>query len=143
MKRTGFKIQTRKPLKRTAFKKKLHFTKVGELTLISFDKQTSFKTRRKPLKKIGLIGRANLEANKRLKKLFSGVTRCEIGLEGCLVSWPLQACHRHKRLWYKGDVDKLSDYKQVVIGCQNCHQQIEHDKELTESVFLELRGEEK
>lgn len=98
--------------------------------------------RRTPLKKIGRIGRANLEANKRLREMFGGITRCEIGLKNCLGNWPLQRCHRHKRSWYKGDVEKLSDWKQVIVGCQNCHEEIEHNAELTEEVFTKLRGKE-
>ena len=83
--------------------------------------------KRTRIRRIGKVGRANLEANKRLKELFQGKTHCEIRLSSCLGTWPLQRCHRHKRAWYKGDVEKLSDYKQVVIGCQNCHEKIEHD----------------
>jgi len=92
------------------------------------------------LNPIGKIGRANLEANKRLKELFDGQNYCEIGLEGCMRTWPLQFVHRHKRIWYKGDVEKLSDYNEVVIGCQVCHDKIEHNAELTEEVFKRLRG---
>lgn len=84
----------------------------------------------------------NIEANKRLKIIFADKTRCEIGLEGCLVNWLLQFAHRHKRSWYKGDVDKLSNIMQVVVACQNCHEQIEHDAELTEVTFKTLRGNE-
>lgn len=54
----------------------------------------------------------------------------------------LTNAHRHKRSWYKGDVELLSDRKQVIKGCVNCHDAIEHNKELTEEIFTKLRGGE-
>lgn len=57
-------------------------------------------------------------------------------------TWPLQFVHRHKRAWYKGDVEKLADVKQVVVGCQVCHEKIEHNEELTKEIFNKLRGNE-
>lgn len=98
--------------------------------------------RGKGINRIGKTGKANIEANKRLREHFNGVTACEMRLVGCMVSWPLQFAHRHKRIWYKGDVDKLSDPKQVVIACQHCHELTEHNRPLNDSVFLALRGEE-
>ena len=98
--------------------------------------------KRTPLKRIGKVGRANLEANKRLNEMFKNQTTCEMRLDGCLGTWPLQKAHRHKRSWYKGDVEKLSDYKQVVIACQHCHELTEHNRELNNEVFIRLRGEE-
>ena len=95
--------------------------------------------KKSPLKRIGKIGRANLLANKRLKELFRDIQQCEIGLEGCMRTWPLQFCHRHRRLWYKGNVELLSDWKQVLCGCQNCHEKIDKDSELLEKVFKRLR----
>lgn len=95
--------------------------------------------KRTPLRKIGKIGKVNLEANRQLKKLFTNQDYCEIQLEGCLKTWPLQFCHRHKRAWYKGNVELLADRNQVVIGCQNCHEKIEFSKELTEEIFKKLR----
>ena len=94
------------------------------------------------LNKIGKRGRANLEANRRLKELYQdlGIRYCEIRLPGCLINNYLQFCHRHKRDWYKGNVDLLSDYNQTVIGCQHCHDKIEVDKKLTEKVFNKLRN---
>ena len=85
--------------------------------------------RKTPLKRIGKIGKANLEARKK------------IALEGCLGGIYLSPAHRHKRAWYHGSVELLSDYKQWVSACVRCHNQIEHDSILTESVFNKLRGE--
>ncbi|MCK6462853.1 MAG: hypothetical protein L6Q29_03500 [Candidatus Pacebacteria bacterium] len=100
--------------------------------------------KRTPLRKIGKIGKVNIQANKRLKELFfiKGVRNCEIRLENCTLTWPLQYCHRHRRNWYKGDVEKLSDYKQVIIGCQNCHDAIDSNDELLKKVFQKLRGDD-
>lgn len=109
--------------------------------------RTSLKSH-KPMKKLGRVGKANIEANKRIKQsALAEVDFCEIGKLGwpeffdCMNTWPLQNVHRHKRAYYKGDAALLSDYQQVVKGCQVCHNTIEHDRELTEKVFLALRGE--
>lgn len=98
--------------------------------------------RKTPLRRVGKVGNANLEANKRLKNVLGHINQCEMRLDGCLVSWPLQFAHRHKRSWYKGDVDKLSDPKQVIVACQNCHEKTEFNRELNDQVFQELRGDE-
>lgn len=98
--------------------------------------------KRTALKRVGKVGRANAQANKRLREKLGDIHACEIRLEGCMVTWPLQFVHRHKRAWYKGDVERLSDVRQVVIGCQVCHDRIEHDSKLTEEVFTRLRGKE-
>lgn len=97
--------------------------------------------RRTPLRRVGKIGRANLKANQKIKEL--GLPDyCEMRLEGCLGNWPMTNAHRHKRSWYKGDVELLSDYKQVVRACTICHGKTEHDRELNDEVFDRLRGEE-
>ena len=112
LKRTGFKNKPRKPLKRTK------------------------------LRVVGRVGKANLEANKILKVKFEHITYCEIRGKECLGGMFLTNVHRHKRSWYQGDVDLLSDYKQVLRICVNCHDSIEHNKELTEETFMKLRGDE-
>lgn len=100
--------------------------------------------KRTPLKRIGKIGEANLKANKILKQLFldKGIDYCEIGLPRCVKTWTLANVHRHKRMWYKSNLELLYDFKQVVRGCTPCHETIENDKELTEAIFLKLRGPE-
>lgn len=99
--------------------------------------------KRTPLRKVGKIGKANLEANKRIKEELADVTFCEISfVDVCLVHIFLTNAHRHKRAWYKGNVELLSDRKQVIRACVNCHDEIEHDAELTEEVFMKLRGHE-
>lgn len=108
----------------------------------SYPKVGKVEKKRKGIRKIGTIGKANIEANKRLKVLFSDVTACEMRLDGCLGGLFLSRAHRHKRAFYKGDVDKLSDYKQVVIACQVCHQATEFNRPLNDEIFMKLRGHE-
>ena len=97
------------------------------------------------MKQLGKQGKKNLKANKELKKLYQskGIDRCEIRFEGHNWLFPAFA-HRHKRDWYKvkGREHLLASFNQTVIACQYCHNKIEYDKELTEQVFLKLRGED-
>lgn len=67
---------------------------------------------------------------------------CEIKLDGCTGSYGLTYAHRHKRNWYLGKQELLSDFNQVLLACLNCHIKIEQDKQLTEYRFNELRGAE-
>jgi len=94
--------------------------------------------RRTPLKRIGKTGKANIEANKKLSEKLPK-EYCEMRLEGCMGNWPLQYAHRHKRSWYKGDVELLSDVNQVIVACQACHERTEHNRELNKEMFAKLR----
>lgn len=96
------------------------------------------------MRRIGKVGRANMEANRAIKEIteMNAISYCEMRLEGCMITWPLQIAHRHKRAWYKGEADKLSDFKQWVIACDNCHRKTEWNRELNRDVFAKLRGEE-
>lgn len=97
--------------------------------------------KRTRLKAQGKVGRANTQARKLITEQCEelNLNYCEIALPNCLRTWPLAPAHRHKRAWYKGDVGKLSDYNEWVVACINCHNQIEHDAQLTEEVFNRLR----
>lgn len=97
-----------------------------------------------PIKKIGKIGKRNLEANKKLKKMFEDldVRWCEVSLENCLFSFYLQFAHRHKRIDYRQYPEYLYHHNQVVLACQSCHSKIENNRELTEKVFQRLRGDD-
>ncbi len=97
--------------------------------------------KKSPLRRVGRVGRANIEANKILREKLGHIEYCEMKLEGCLGNWLLQFAHRHKRLYYKGDVEKLSDTNEVVVACQNCHQKTEFNRELNDQVFNRLRGD--
>lgn len=100
--------------------------------------------KRTTLRKVGKIGKANIEARKKIAKIAEqkGLDTCELNLENICIGWPRAPVHRHKRAWYKGDVEKLSDYQQWLCGCQACHDFIEHKPIFTEELFMQLRGPE-
>lgn len=101
--------------------------------------------KRTPLRKIGKIGEANIEARQRIAAIAEekGINYCELQVvDNCLRHRYLAPAHRHKRAWYKGDVAKLSDYQQWVAACVNCHDFIEHKPLFTSELFQMLRGEE-
>lgn len=93
------------------------------------------------MRKIGKIGKSNIKARKIIAEISEekGLTYCEIQMEECLGGSFLAPAHKHKRAWYQGDVELLSDYNQWVAACVNCHNEIEHDEELTLEVFKQLR----
>lgn len=97
--------------------------------------------KRSPLRKVGSVGEANKEARKRIARIAEEkrLNYCELNLDGCTRTWPLAPAHRHKRAWYKGDIEKLSDYNEWVSACQNCHNFIEHKPIFTEELFIMLR----
>jgi len=100
--------------------------------------------KRTPIQKQGKAGTANRTARQKIAAISKqkNLTKCELRLSGCMGNWPLAPAHRHKRSFYKGDADKLADYEQWVCACQVCHDKIEFDPELTEKIFMNLRGEE-
>lgn len=69
-----------------------------------------------------------------------GPVLIQYGINVCLYNFAMAPAHRHKRAWYKGDPEKLADVKQWVCACVDCHDAIEHNKQLTEEVFITLRG---
>lgn len=91
-----------------------------------------------PIKRIGKIGKRNVEANKILKEIFleKGIVRCEV----CGTDNFLSFAHRHKRDWYRSCPYLLSDYNQVLLLCVPCHATIEVSKEKTERLFETLRS---
>lgn len=99
---------------------------------------------KKNIRRVGKVGRANQESRKMIADYAEEheLDHCELQLSGCTGNWPLAPAHRHKRAWYKGDKALLADPNQWVAACQNCHDKIEHNAELTEEVFIKLRGAE-
>lgn len=93
------------------------------------------------MKKIGKIGRINLEANKILKKIYveKGILTCELKLSGCWKDNALGFAHREKRWKYIKNPEKLSEFKETLLACNPCHDKIEHNKNLTEEFFKRLR----
>lgn len=91
--------------------------------------------------KQGKVGRNNYLARKKIAEIAEelNIDHCEIGLDGCQEYYMLAPAHRNRREWYRGDVDKLSDYNQWVCACANCHQKIDEDENLKETIFKQLR----
>ena len=110
---------------------------------------TGLKTRTtlkatKPMNKIGKVGKANIKANKIIRAYSEkhNLESCELKFKGCLGKFTMANAHRHKRAFYKGDPELLSDPKQWVKACTPCHDRIEHNEALTKSEFSRLRGPE-
>lgn len=129
-----------KQLKRSGFARKTHVPLKNRTT-----GQISAKKRTSGLKRVGAVGKANLEANKIIRAYLEAnpIQRCELKFALCLGGLFLQVAHKHPRAWYKGDVALLSDPKQYVIACTSCHEMLdgrsEMSKQLTEKVFRQLR----
>jgi len=100
-----------------------------------------------PLKKIGKIGRRNIDANKLLKLIFNdyGINRCELNFKGCTPGIFLGFCHREKREYYRKFPELLHNFKHVILGCQNCHSILDDRSKTTkkesDSIFNEKRNE--
>ncbi len=80
----------------------------------------------------------------KLKKIYlaKGITRCELKRGGCTPDNFLGFAHRHKRRWYYGQEEKLAEFNQTILACNNCHDQIEFNKDLTAQIFQSMRGDE-
>ncbi len=103
------------------------------------------------MKQIGKIGRANKKANRKIAKmaLEKGIYFCEVCavLEDMgLLTWQcLQShsnAHRHGRVEYRADLDKLWDYMQWVYACSPAHRFIDEYTNIREKVFTNLRGKD-
>lgn len=108
-------------------------------------------------RKIGKIGRWKLAAKQKINRMLFDheINTCEIGrnrkttelhpdFKNCKGQIFATPAHRHKQIWYNTrDHELYSYYKQVLWLCAHCHQIIEQDRELTEKVFMILRGEER
>lgn len=94
------------------------------------------------MKQIGKIGKANIKARKKIAEIAEelNLNYCEARLEGCMGTFGIAPAHKHKRVFYKGDWEKLSDYKEWIVACQHCHEMMEKNRELTEKVFRRLRS---
>ena len=100
--------------------------------------------RKTGLRKKGKIGNANTKARKIIATIAEekGLNYCELRFNNCTGYLYLAPAHRHKRNWYKGNVELLSDFKQWICACSPCHAIIEPNAKLTEEVFIRLRGKE-
>jgi hypothetical protein len=94
------------------------------------------------MRKIGKQGKINNIANKKIKALFleKDIRYCEARLDGCQMSMYLSIAHKHKRVWYKSQPEKLYDFSEVILCCISCHQKLEANRELTEEIFKQKRS---
>lgn len=97
--------------------------------------------KRTAIKRVGKIGRANIEARKMIAKIAEehNLTTCEIRFAGCLGTFGIAPAHRHRRGYYHGDPKKLADYNEWVAACQHCHGLIDNNKQLLKETFNRLR----
>jgi len=93
------------------------------------------------LKSRNLKSKAYMKAKKNiLIPLFvdKGITQCELRFKGCFVGFFLAFAHKKKRRDYSS-LEELTEFNEVIVACQHCHNIIEHDRELTEKEFRRLR----
>ena len=85
--------------------------------------------------------RINIEANKRLKKIYQekGILTCEAKLRGCMKTFALSFHHRFPRYFYYNRPDLLVDFQQSILVCANCHQKLQQDNTLSAHTFHKLR----
>lgn len=96
--------------------------------------------RRTPLKRIGKKGKENIKYIE-LVKVLDLPQNCEVKLSGCLGGSFLTIAHRHKRSHYK-TAEELADPNQILVMCVNCHNFLEHKRDLNKMVFDKLKGDE-
>lgn len=91
------------------------------------------------------ITKRNIRANKILKEIFEnrGIIECELKLPGCWRNSALGFAHKEKRWKYIRWPEGLSDFNQVLLVCNPCHDIIEVDREKTLYFFRVLRDERK
>jgi hypothetical protein len=97
------------------------------------------------MKRIGKIGKANISANKKLKEIYQqkGITRCEIGFQGCLGGYMLSFCHKDRRDAYRSNLERLGAFEETILGCQSCHSILDDRSKTTkkesDNIFKRLR----
>jgi hypothetical protein len=96
--------------------------------------------KRTPLKRIGKIGRRNIEANRKLKDIYQekGITRCEI----CNGTFGLGFHHKNKRWFYRDKLHLLSSFYHTLLLNQKCHSILEYDRKKHDYYFNKLRMSE-
>ena len=111
----------------------------------SSPKPVKEEKKRKSIRKIGKIGKRNIDANKELKKkyiLLTYLPPCEIGKVG--VCWHVTHgfAHRHSRVDYRAHPEMLSSVNQTLKACNPCHTWIDAHREEREELFLKKRGKD-
>jgi hypothetical protein len=92
------------------------------------------------MKKIGKIGKANLEANHRLKKTYKekGIESCEIRFPGCLGNYMLSFAHKESREAYRGNLELLGAFEETLLACQSCHNRLDDRSRTTKEESLKI-----
>lgn len=109
----------------------------------SFPKPTRKIKVRKPIRKIGKIGKRNIDANIILFKEYSELTDlppCEVGKVGLCWHMFMGFAHRHERVDYRAYPEMLSKVNQTLKSCNPCHGWIDSHREEREELFLKKRG---
>jgi len=90
------------------------------------------------MRKIGKKGKINIKARKMIADYCEehGLLWCRIKLVDCMVGAHAPA-HKKKRRYYK-TAEELADPKEWLPACQNCHDKMEKDSELTKRIFKEV-----
>lgn len=111
----------------------------------SFPKPTKKIKKRKPIRKIGKIGRRNLDANTILFKKYIDLPElspCEIGKVGLCWHMFMGFAHRHSRVSYRKYPEMLASINQTLKSCNPCHKFLDSHSEFKKEIFYKLRGED-
>lgn len=113
--------------------------------IIGYPKPEKTIKKRKSIRKVGKIGKRNIEANKELKKTYSSLPElppCEIGRIGLCWRVTHGFAHRHSRVDYRKYPKLLSSVNQTLKACNPCHGWLDAHREEREALFLKLRGKD-
>lgn len=111
--------------------------------MIGFPKPTKKIKKRKSIRKIGKIGRRNLDANTILFKKYIDLPElppCEIGKVGLCWHMFMGFAHRHERHDYRSCPKLLSSVNQTLKACNPCHQWLDAHRAEREELFIKKRG---
>jgi len=111
--------------------------------IIGFPKPIRKKKIRKFIRRVGKIGKRNIESNKELKNKYILLTHlppCEIGKIGLCWHVTHGFAHRHERIDYRKCPELLSSVNQTLKACNPCHNYIDAHRKEREALFLYKRG---
>lgn len=82
-------------------------------------RQSPSAPRKAPIRRLGKKGQEWAAAWRELKPKFerAGITRCELGMQGCTPGEFLTPMHSLKRR----NITTPEELREVIIACQNCH----------------------
>ena len=97
------------------------------------------------MKQVGKIGRINARERAKIAEICEreNLVVCLFQLEDCMNDAHAPA-HRHDRVWYRPNPSLLSNIKQWIEACQNCHSIVDNEMstEEKEELFQLIRGDE-